>query len=64
LSGLAVYKPVQLHWLLRLFGGYDSARVVHLLGLVFAAMFAAAHIVLVLLHPRELLAMITGGQRG
>jgi thiosulfate reductase cytochrome b subunit len=64
LSGLAVYKPVQLHWLLRLFGGYDSARVVHLLGLAFVAMFAAAHIVLVLLHPRELLAIITGGQRG
>jgi len=64
LSGLAVYKPVQLHWLLKVFGGYDTARVVHLLGLAFVAMFVAAHIVLVLLHPRELLAMITGGQRG
>jgi thiosulfate reductase cytochrome b subunit len=64
LSGLAIYKPVQLHWLLRLFGGYDSARVIHLLGLVFIAMFVVNHVVLVLLHPRELLAMITGGQRG
>jgi thiosulfate reductase cytochrome b subunit len=64
LSGLAIYKPVQLHWLLRLFGGYDAARVIHLLGLVFVAMFVAVHIVLVLQHPRELLAMITGGQRG
>jgi thiosulfate reductase cytochrome b subunit len=37
LSGLAIYKPVQLHWLLVLFGGYDSARVVHLMGLIFIA---------------------------
>jgi thiosulfate reductase cytochrome b subunit len=64
LSGLAIYKPVQLHWLLVLFGGYDAARVIHLLGLVFIALFVATHIVLVLLHPRELLAMITGGARG
>ncbi|HEY2524528.1 MAG TPA: cytochrome b/b6 domain-containing protein, partial [Candidatus Binataceae bacterium] len=64
LSGLALYKPVQLHWLLALFGGYDAARVVHLLGLVLIAMFVATHIVLVSLHPRELLAMITGGKRG
>jgi thiosulfate reductase cytochrome b subunit len=49
---------------LTLFGGYDVARVIHLLGLVFIAMFVATHVVLVLLHPRDLLAMITGGERG
>jgi hypothetical protein len=27
-------------------------------------MFVATHVVLVLLHPRELLAMVTGGKRG
>jgi len=64
LSGLALCKPVQLHCLLALFGGYDPARVVHLLGLVLIAMFVTAHIALVSLHPRELLAMITGGKRG
>jgi thiosulfate reductase cytochrome b subunit len=64
LSGLAIYKPVQLHWLLSLFGGYDAARVIHLLGLVLITLFVANHIVLVLLHPRELLAMVTGGERG
>jgi hypothetical protein len=32
--------------------------------LVFIAMFVVTHVVLVLLHPRELLAMITGGKRG
>ena len=30
LSGLAIYKPVQLHWLATIFGGYDAARVFHL----------------------------------
>jgi hypothetical protein len=27
-------------------------------------MFVVTHVVLVLVHPRELLAMITGGKRG
>ncbi len=39
LSGLAIYKPVQLHFLTLLFGGYDGARVVHLAGLCLFAMF-------------------------
>ena len=63
LSGLAIYKPVQLHLLTALFGGYDSARVVHLACLVLLACFAATHIVLVLLHPRTILTMVTGGRR-
>jgi len=29
LSGLAIYKPVQLSWLTWLFGGYQGARFVH-----------------------------------
>ena len=64
LSGLAIYKPVQLHLLTASFGGYDSARVVHLACLVMLAFFAATHIVLVLLHPRTILTMVTGGRRG
>ena len=62
LSGLALYKPVQLHWLTLLFGGYDGARVVHLAGLCLLALFLASHLVLVASHPRELLTMITGGK--
>jgi thiosulfate reductase cytochrome b subunit len=60
LSGLALYKPVQLHWLAALFGGYDSARAVHLLGLVFLAAFVVGHVV-VAVHWRTLASMITGG---
>ena len=29
LSGLSIWKPVQLSWLVSLFGGYDWARYVH-----------------------------------
>jgi thiosulfate reductase cytochrome b subunit len=62
LSGLAIYKPVQLHWLTLLFGGYDGARVVHLGVLCLLALFVATHLVLVALHPREIINMITGGR--
>ncbi len=64
LSGLAIYKPVQFHFLSLLFGGYDGARVVHLAGLCLLGIFVVIHLVLVLSHPRTLLAMITGGKRG
>ena len=63
LSGLAIYKPLQFHLLLALFGGYDSARAVHLAGLALLALFTAAHLVLVALHPRAIIEMITGGKR-
>lgn len=64
MSGLAIYKPVQLWWLAALFGGYDGARVIHLTVLVLMTLFVAAHLVLVMLHPRAILEMMTGGKRG
>ncbi len=64
LSGLAIYKPVQLHWMTAAFGGYDGARVVHLGCLVLLAQFTAMHLVLVALHPRTIVTMVTGGPRG
>jgi thiosulfate reductase cytochrome b subunit len=60
-SGLAIYKPVQLSWLAALFGGYDGARFAHFAGLVLLALFTAGHVIMVLLHPRSLAEMITGG---
>jgi thiosulfate reductase cytochrome b subunit len=62
LSGLAIYKPVQFYWLTVLFGGYDGARVVHLAVLCLLGLFVATHVVLVALHPREIVNMITGGK--
>ena len=63
LSGLAMWKPVQLRALAALFGGYDGARAVHLLGLLALAGFVVGHVLMVALHPRTLLDMITGGKR-
>ena len=63
LSGLAMYKPVQLHWLAALFGGYDGARVVHFLVLLLLMLFVVVHVIMVLLHPRAIVEMITGGKR-
>ncbi len=63
LSGLAIWKPIQLRPLTALFGGYDGARTVHLLGLVALALFFAGHLLMVALHPRTLVDMITGGKR-
>jgi thiosulfate reductase cytochrome b subunit len=63
LSGLAIYKPVQLEWLALLFGGYDGARLVHFVVLVLLAGFVVTHVVMALLHPRSFGEMITGGRR-
>ncbi len=63
LSGLALYKPVQLGWLTWLLGGYDAARAIHLLTLVGLAAFTLVHVVQVLLHPRTLADKTLGGRR-
>ncbi len=60
-SGLAIYKPVQLPHLMALLGGYDTARAIHLLVLAALALFSVVHLVQVALHPRTLADMATGG---
>jgi len=47
-TGWAIHKPAQLGWLERLFGGYDWARVWHLLMLVVFVGFVIPHVVLVI----------------
>ena len=63
LSGLALWKPVQLGALAALFGGYDGARAVHLGGLLALAGFTVGHVAMVAAHPRTFLTMIAGGKR-
>jgi len=60
LSGLAMYKPVQLARLTAILGGYDAARAVHLLVLAALALFTVVHVVQVLRHPRTLADMTVG----
>jgi thiosulfate reductase cytochrome b subunit len=64
LSGLAMYKPVQLPHLTALLGGYDAARAIHLLVLAALALFTLVHVVQVLLHPRTLAGMTFGRGAG
>jgi thiosulfate reductase cytochrome b subunit len=60
LSGLSIWKPVQLHWLVALFGGYDIARYVHFVCMSLIVAFLVVHMLLALLVPKSLRAMIIG----
>jgi thiosulfate reductase cytochrome b subunit len=60
LSGLSIWKPVQLQWLTALFGGYDIARYVHFFCMSAIVAFLVVHVVLALLVPKSLRAMIIG----
>lgn len=61
LSGLAVWKPIQLWLLSDLFGGFFMSRVVHFIAMAGIALFLAVHLLLVALVPRVLPSMIIGG---
>ena len=60
LSGLAIWKPVQLRSLTALFGGYDAARYVHFFCMAAIVAFVVVHVALALLVPKSLRAMIIG----
>jgi thiosulfate reductase cytochrome b subunit len=60
LSGLAIWKPVQLQGLTALFGGYDAARYVHFFAMSAIVGFLVVHVALALLVPKSLRAMIAG----
>ena len=60
LSGLALWKPVQLQELTALFGGYEPARYVHFFAMAAIVGFLLVHIVLAIVVPKSLRAMVTG----
>ena len=60
LSGLSIWKPVQLQYLTALFGGYDIARYVHFICMAMIVAFLVVHIALALIVPKSLRAMIIG----
>jgi len=62
-SGLAIWKPVQLHWLTALMGDYDSARVVHFFAMSGVAFIVLVHVLMVILVPRTFPSMFTGRVR-
>jgi thiosulfate reductase cytochrome b subunit len=60
LSGLSIWKPVQLQYLTALFGGYDTARFVHFFAMASIVAFLIIHVAVALLVPRSIRAMVTG----
>ena len=61
LSGLAIWKPVQLSELASLFGSFQGGRLVHFIGMALIVGFLAVHVALALLVPKTIGAMLTGG---
>ena len=62
-TGFAIWKPVQLSWLVALLGGFQGARLIHFIGMGVIVGFLVVHVALALLVPRTLLAMLAGGPR-
>ena len=60
ISGLALWKPVQLKELAALCGGYEGARYVHFFAMAFVVVFLIIHIVMALLVPKSLRAIVRG----
>ena len=60
LSGISIWKPVQLQELTRVFGGYDAARYVHFFAMAAIVGFLLVHVIMTLLVPKSLRAMIMG----
>lgn len=54
LSGLGMYKPVQFHWIVGLFGSWQALRVVHFISVPTILIFSFAH---------PLLGLRVGGKR-
>jgi len=62
-SGLAIWKPVQLQELAALLGGYEGARLVHFIAMSLVVLIAVVHVIMVALVPRTFPTMITGRLR-
>jgi thiosulfate reductase cytochrome b subunit len=60
LSGLSIWKPVQVQELTALFGAYDAARYVHFFAMTAIVGFLVIHILLALIVPKSLRAMVIG----
>jgi thiosulfate reductase cytochrome b subunit len=61
LTGWAIHKPMQLHWLTAIFGGYDKARIWHFWLMWFFIFFVVPHVILVLADGWDTLrSMIVG----
>jgi thiosulfate reductase cytochrome b subunit len=60
-SGLVIWKPVQFSELAILFYDFQTARIVHFLGMAAIVGFLLVHVALALLVPQTIRAMLFGG---
>ena len=61
-SGLAIWKPVQLAWITNLIGGYVWARYWHFLAMLSLVGLSVSHVFMVFaVDPYSLRSIITGG---
>ena len=60
LSGLAIWKPVQLYWLAAPMGDYEGARLLHFFCMAGLVLFVLVHVAMVILVPKTFMTMITG----
>jgi thiosulfate reductase cytochrome b subunit len=60
ISGLAIWKPVQLQTLTWLFYDFQGARLAHFIGMAGIALFLLVHVALALLVPKTIAAMTKG----
>lgn len=60
-TGLAIYKPIQFGWLINLFGGYESSRLLHFGLTIGYCLFFIIHVVQVITAGwQNFSSMITG----
>ena len=61
-TGVAIWKPVQLAWLSGLLGGYVWARYWHFLAMLLLVVLSVVHVFMVFaVDPYSMRSMITGG---
>lgn len=60
LTGLVLWKPVQLYSLGMFMGDYDGARYLHFFAMAAVVLIVLVHVVMVALVPRTFPTMITG----
>ena len=60
LTGVSIWKPVQIRMLATFFGDFDTARLIHFGAMSIIVLFLIVHVVMALLVPASLRAMIRG----
>jgi len=61
ITGIALYKPVQLQWLVSSLGGFQWVRFEHFMAMIGFLFFIPGHLTMVAIHGRDNLMSIFSG---